>query len=70
MSQKDVGKGWGDLNGSLKNWHCPKCNENFQIQDWPIINSVINGVQMDGRKCPKCEFSAYQHHETIAMQPQ
>lgn len=69
MASKDIGRGWGDLNGSLKEWYCPVDKKNYPVGDWQIVLSTINGVQMDGRKCPICEFKAYQHNETLAMVP-
>jgi len=69
MASCDVGKGWGDLGGSIREWHCPECKVNLPVADWQIVQSELNGVKMDGRKCPQCEFKAYQHHETDKMRP-
>ena len=69
MADKDVNQGWGDLNGSLNEWLCPKCEHTYPVKDWAISWGVINSVKMDGRKCPQCEFTAYQHDETTEMIP-
>lgn len=69
MASKDVGAGWGDLHGSMVAWYCPLEKLSYPVADWQIVLSEIRGVKMDGRKCPKCEFVAYQHHETRAMVP-
>lgn len=68
MADKDIAQGWGDLPGSLTSWHCPKCKKDYPVSEWAIIQSV-SGTKMDGRKCPHCDFSAFQHHETIKMHP-
>lgn len=70
MAIKDVGKGWGDLNVSLSDWRCPKCIKNYPISEWNIIRGIVNGHDLEGRKCPTCEFQAFQHHETMEMVPQ
>lgn len=69
MATKDIGNGWGDLPRSLTEWRCPACAANYPVEDWQIVLSEIRGVKMDGRKCPKCEFIAYQHNETRQMDP-
>jgi NAD-dependent SIR2 family protein deacetylase len=65
MAQKDLGKGFGELRGSLKEWRCPKCDKNYPVEDWAIVH---NG-SFDGRKCPQCDFTAHQVNETLAMIP-
>lgn len=69
MASKDVGQGWGDLPGTFTDWRCPDCPGNYPVEDWQIVLSEIGGHKMDGRKCPKCEFKAYQHNETAKMIP-
>lgn len=69
MATKDIGQGWGDLPRSLTEWKCPVCVAVYPIADWQIVLSEIGGVKMDGRKCPVCEFKAYQSHESRRMDP-
>lgn len=69
MATKDIGKGWGDLPHSLAAWLCPVCSLEYPIAEWSIVWTELNGVTMDGRKCPKCDFAAYQHGETMRMFP-
>ena len=67
MATKDVGKGWGDLPGSLTEWRCPKCEENYPVADWSIVWKEIGGFNCDGRKCPICDFEEYHNGGTMAM---
>ena len=69
MATKDIGQGWGDLPRGLREWRCPKCFINYPMELWSIVWTEINGCKMDGRKCPQCDFAAYQHGETMAMVP-
>lgn len=69
MASKDIGRGFGDLNGSLKEWHCPVDKKNYPVGDWQIVFLEINGSNLEGRKCPNCEFKAFQYVETVAMIP-
>lgn len=69
MATKDIGQGWGDLPRSLTEWKCPDSGKLYPVADWQIIISEISGVRMEGRKCPECEFKAYQHHESRRMDP-
>ena len=69
MADKDVNKGWGNLPGRLQTWHCPICGNDSPVKAWSIVNDTINGVSMDGRKCPQCDFKAFQHGDTQNMHP-
>lgn len=69
MATKDIGQGWGDLPRSLTEWKCPACAKNYPVENWQIVLSEIRGIKMDGRKCPVCEFVAYQTNETRQMDP-
>ena len=69
MSTKYIGKGWGDLNGRLTAWHCPKCGIDSLVGEWEIVlpSAPFN---MEGRKCPLCDFQAFQHGDTMRMVPE
>ena len=69
MAQKDIGIGWGDLNGKHSVWKCPDENKTYPVGDWSIVWKDMGNWKMDGRKCPGCDFTAYQHHETVRMVP-
>ena len=69
MSVKDLGQGWGDLNCLLTHWYCPKCEVNHPIQDWTVVEVWKNGNPISGRKCPKCDFQAFHHGDTMCMIP-
>lgn len=69
MASEDLGKGYGELNPSLKDWRCPDEQINYPIENWQVVLSEIKGVKMSGRKCPNCEFKAYQLGDTRRMHP-
>lgn len=69
MADKDIGIGWGDLNGSLTEWYCLVCDKNHAVAAWQVVKASIKGVSMDGRKCPSCEFTVYEYGETSKMAP-
>jgi len=68
MATKDIGKGWGDLNGRLEAWHCPKCAIDSPVAAWDIV-APSPPFSMEGRKCPLCDFQAFQHGDTMRMIP-
>lgn len=70
MSTKDIGKGWGNLSRSLTVWNCPGCGNQGPVGDWAIVTQDFNGFVMEGRKCPACDFKAFQHGETMRMIPE
>ena len=69
MATKDIAKGWGDLNGRLTAWHCPKCAIDSPVVAWDIV-SPCSPFNIEGRKCPLCDFQAFQHGDTILMVPE
>ena len=69
MAHKDMSQGWGDIPRALTRWYCPKCAVDYPIADWQIAAGSVNGHACEGRKCPTCDFCAYQNHESLLMVP-
>jgi hypothetical protein len=66
MADKDIAFGWGELNKSHTQWYCPKCKVASDVASWAVV-WVDVPCRMDGRKCPLCDFQAFQNHETLSM---
>ena len=67
MARIDVDRGWGNLPPWLKTWSCPSCKSNAPIENWEIKIVQAGPNDLQGRKCPNCEWIASQTGETELM---
>ena len=67
MARQDTNKGFGNLPPWLTSWYCPECKKDATIEKWEVKIVPVGPDDLQGRKCPNCDFVASQTGDTERM---